>query len=125
MRKRKEGMPRITAEQIAAQALDELVRNPSNRFAADVYRHASNIAQQEDDVGTTKDKPHGAVSEQFMRHYYGASKAAVPTPAERRARLCDEITGYLATGGLFNPEMANHDAVRAMLIECRDALRDA
>ncbi len=38
------------------------------------------------------------------------------------ARLCDEITGYLATGGLFNPEMANHNAVRDLLIECRAAL---
>jgi hypothetical protein len=36
--------------------------------------------------------------------------------------LADRITAYLAGGGLFNPELANHDAVRDLLIECRDAL---
>jgi hypothetical protein len=36
--------------------------------------------------------------------------------------LRDQITTYLSGGGLFNPEMANHDAVRDLLIECRDAL---
>ena len=29
------------------------------------------------------------------------------------------ITSYLSLGGLFNPEMANHDAVRDLLIDCR------
>lgn len=37
--------------------------------------------------------------------------------------LIDRITEYLATGGLFNPELANHEAVRDLLIECRDALK--
>lgn len=36
--------------------------------------------------------------------------------------LAQRITDYLAGGGLFNPELANHDAVRDLLIECRDAL---
>jgi len=36
--------------------------------------------------------------------------------------LTNRITDYLATGGLFNPELANHFAVRDLLIECRDAL---
>lgn len=35
------------------------------------------------------------------------------------------ITEYLAGGGLFNPELANHDAVRDLLIDCRDALASA
>lgn len=35
--------------------------------------------------------------------------------------LIERIAGYLATGGLFNPELANHDAVRDLLIESRDA----
>lgn len=29
------------------------------------------------------------------------------------------ITDYLSSGGLFNPEMANHEAVRDLLIDCR------
>jgi len=32
------------------------------------------------------------------------------------------ITSYLSLGGLFNPEMANHDAVRDLLIDCRAEL---
>lgn len=41
---------------------------------------------------------------------------AQPTP------LVDRINIYLATGGLWNPELANHDAVRDLLIDCRNAL---
>ena len=33
--------------------------------------------------------------------------------------LVDRITEYLATGGLFNPELADHTAVRDLLIDCR------
>ena len=33
-----------------------------------------------------------------------------------------EITNYLSSGGLFNPELANHDEVRNLLIELRDLL---
>jgi hypothetical protein len=36
--------------------------------------------------------------------------------------LGERITAYLVGGGLFNPELANHTAVRDLLIECRDAL---
>jgi hypothetical protein len=36
--------------------------------------------------------------------------------------LIDSITSYLATGGLFNPEQCEHDKVRDLLIECREAL---
>ena len=32
------------------------------------------------------------------------------------------ITAYLAGGGLFNPELAKHDTVRDLLIDCRAAL---
>lgn len=34
----------------------------------------------------------------------------------------EKITEYLLTGGLFNPEMAIHDEVRNLLIDCRDEL---
>ncbi len=36
--------------------------------------------------------------------------------------VTDRITEYLASGGLFNPELANHEAVRDLLIDARDAL---
>lgn len=37
----------------------------------------------------------------------------------------ERITAYLTGGGLFNSEIANHDAVRDLLIDCRTALRRA
>ena len=36
--------------------------------------------------------------------------------------LRDRITAYLSAGGLFNPELANQEAVRDLLIDCRDFL---
>ena len=36
--------------------------------------------------------------------------------------LINRITDYLAMGGLFNPELADHLAVRDLLIECRETL---
>lgn len=36
--------------------------------------------------------------------------------------LRERITAYLVGGGLFNPELASHDAVRDLLIECRAAI---
>ncbi len=36
----------------------------------------------------------------------------------------ERITDYLSSGGLFNPELANHDAVRDLLIDCRDKLAE-
>lgn len=40
----------------------------------------------------------------------------------RAQQLVDRITDYLNGGGLFNPELADHQAVRLLLIECRDEL---
>ena len=36
--------------------------------------------------------------------------------------LTKRIEEYLSAGGLFNPELANHVAVRDLLIECHEAL---
>lgn len=44
------------------------------------------------------------------------------TRAERTAQTLGLITQYLTTGGLFNPEMADHDKVRDLLINCRDEI---
>ena len=42
----------------------------------------------------------------------------------RVKELSDRITEYLFNGGLFNPELANHIAVRDLLMECREALNE-
>lgn len=39
-----------------------------------------------------------------------------------KKELVVRITGYLSGGGLFNPELAIHDRVRDLLIDCRTAL---
>ena len=44
---------------------------------------------------------------------------------ERIEELTDRITDYLSSGGLFNPELANHFAVRDLLIEIEKTLNDA
>lgn len=36
--------------------------------------------------------------------------------------LLKRITDYLSMGGLFNPELANHQAVRDLLIDIRNHL---
>lgn len=36
--------------------------------------------------------------------------------------IVERITAYLSGGGLFNPELANHDAVRDLLIDARAEL---
>jgi len=43
---------------------------------------------------------------------------------QRIKELSNRITAYLAMGGLFNPELANHLAVRDLLIECREILTE-
>jgi hypothetical protein len=46
-------------------------------------------------------------------------------PQQQRSEpqeLEQRITTYLTSGGLFNPEMANHNKVRDLLIDCRAAL---
>lgn len=35
----------------------------------------------------------------------------------------ERITNYLSHGGLFNPEMMNHEQVRDLLIDCRDEIQ--
>lgn len=39
-------------------------------------------------------------------------------------KLCDRITDYLSKGGLFNPELMEHEKVRDLLIDCRKALTE-
>ncbi len=38
------------------------------------------------------------------------------------ADALSRITAYLIGGGLFNPELANHEGVRDLLIDCRDTI---
>lgn len=50
-----------------------------------------------------------------------------PVPVEQAGTpSCTErITQYLGAGGLFNPEIMDHDKVRKLLIDCRKELTDA
>lgn len=43
---------------------------------------------------------------------------------ERVNEIINAITAYLCGGGLFNPELADHIAVRDLLIECREVLHE-
>lgn len=36
--------------------------------------------------------------------------------------LTQRINDYLRSGGLFNPEMMEHDKVRDLLLDCRDRI---
>lgn len=42
--------------------------------------------------------------------------------AKDAVELIERINNYLHSGGLFNPELANHDAVRDLLRDCRSCL---
>lgn len=52
--------------------------------------------------------------------YFKEAKEALARPETQT--LCERITDYLEAGGLFNPELANHNQVRDLLFDCRDAL---
>lgn len=43
------------------------------------------------------------------------------TPQE----IQDSITNYLVNGGLFNPELMDHDKVRDLLIQIRDSVGES
>ncbi len=43
-----------------------------------------------------------------------------PPAAEKMSELCARIRSYLCNGGFFNPEMMEHDKVRALLLDIRD-----
>lgn len=46
----------------------------------------------------------------------------IPMPNEKRQELSARITYYLSLGGLFNPELMEHQKVRDLLIDIRDFL---
>lgn len=37
-------------------------------------------------------------------------------------KTSDKITQYLSSGGLFNPELMDHNTVRDLLIECKSKI---
>ena len=41
---------------------------------------------------------------------------------ERGGLVIGRITDHLISGGMFNPELADHDAVRELLIDSREAI---
>lgn len=42
--------------------------------------------------------------------------------SEESRDVVTRITSYLSNGGFFNPELMEHDKVRRLLMDCRDAL---
>ncbi len=42
--------------------------------------------------------------------------------AQCSAKLLARIQSYLGNGGLFNPEMMEHDKVRDLVMDCRDKI---
>jgi len=42
---------------------------------------------------------------------------------EVKIRVYEKINNYLASGGLVNPELMEHEKVRDLLIECRNLLK--
>jgi hypothetical protein len=43
---------------------------------------------------------------------------------DKAKELTDDITEYLSKGGLFNPELMDHNPVRDLLIKCREVLNE-
>jgi len=43
---------------------------------------------------------------------------------DKAKELVVRITDYLLMGGLYNPELADHHAVRDLLIKCREVLNE-
>lgn len=42
--------------------------------------------------------------------------------SDKAPEVLGRIQSYLVMGGLFNPELANHDAVRDLLMDARDEI---
>lgn len=65
----------------------------------------------------------GADDEQYAVPLYAAPVPAITAEQKAEARrLRDWATTYLSTGGLFNPELAQHRVVSDLILECRDYL---
>lgn len=81
---------------------------------------------QQDQVGGTKRCPIcGGELDLYAFPMAGSSEQAKPgstiPPDHAVTRLLSRIQSYLGNGGLFNPEMMEHDKVRDLLIDCREA----
>jgi hypothetical protein len=55
------------------------------------------------------------------------TKRLKPLPAAQccAAELLSRIKNYLGNGGLFNPEMMEHDKVRDLILDCREHISRA
>src|SRR5208282_1572652 len=51
-----------------------------------------------------------------------AFEAFLAQPCGSLGEMAERITDYLSKGGLFNPEHMEHDKVRELLMDCREAL---
>ena len=50
----------------------------------------------------------------------GPGPTLAPAAGSAASGLLDRIRDYLLSGGSFNPELADHYAVRDLIIDCRD-----
>lgn len=41
-----------------------------------------------------------------------------------KTEILSRITNYLGNGGLFNPELMEHDKVRDLILDCRETLSE-
>ena len=58
-----------------------------------------------------------------LNEYQQLSRGTAVYATQNKAyALVGRITDYLTAGALFNPEAMDHQAVRELLIECRDVL---
>ena len=90
-----------------------LQREAANRALAYVYDQINARPAVDKDVALAV-----LINARHSQQGYLAREYPDPAPPSVTQRI-DE---YLTRGGLFNPEMANHDAVRELLIDCRAAL---
>ena len=63
-------------------------------------------------------------NERMPSYYALVTEGAADDIASRArdAELAALIREYLSAGGLFNPELMEHEKVRELLIACRDVL---
>ena len=95
-----------------------------DELANAVFMHGDSKPRIEDVIAGLAHRPiaYLTAAKDRIRWLSRALERALSEPEPVRAALAERITAYLSGGGLFNPELANHDAVRDLLIDCRRAL---
>jgi hypothetical protein len=106
----------------ATNAPDWMIRE---MFAlADKLEASANHAVKDAQASPNRSVGHPSHGDGAGANPAGGSCDKETQPVEREEskseKMVKRINEYLLSGGMFNPEMANHTAVRDLLIECRD-----